>query len=97
MDGLGWLSDLEIAYDCLGCEDREVGDGADGNQLGWRCSGSTELAAMGLLVLFTIFLLSLLLFHIPNNRYENVTIVSSSVNWRKIGAIAPIKDQGKCC
>ena len=29
-------------------------------------------------------------------RYENVTKVPSSMDWRKKGAITPIKDQGQC-
>ncbi|MFS7920514.1 putative actinidain [Helianthus anomalus] len=29
-------------------------------------------------------------------RYENVTAVPSSIDWRKKGAVTPIKDQGQC-
>lgn len=29
-------------------------------------------------------------------RYENVTAVPSSMDWRKKGAVTPIKDQGQC-
>ncbi|KAI3751127.1 hypothetical protein L2E82_22173 [Cichorium intybus] len=29
-------------------------------------------------------------------RYENVTSVPSSMDWRKKGAVTPIKDQGQC-
>ena len=29
-------------------------------------------------------------------RYENVTVVPSSIDWRKKGAVTPIKDQGQC-
>ena len=29
-------------------------------------------------------------------RYENVTAVPSSMDWRKNGAVTPIKDQGQC-
>ncbi|KAF5445364.1 hypothetical protein F2P56_034415 [Juglans regia] len=29
-------------------------------------------------------------------RYENVTAVPSSIDWRKKGAVTPIKDQGRC-
>lgn len=29
-------------------------------------------------------------------RYENVTAVPSSIDWRKKGAVTPIKDQGTC-
>ncbi|GJX10906.1 senescence-specific cysteine protease SAG39-like protein [Tanacetum coccineum] len=30
------------------------------------------------------------------NEYENVTAVPSSMDWRKKGAVTPIKDQGQC-
>ena len=29
-------------------------------------------------------------------RYENVTAVPSTMDWRKKGAVTPIKDQGQC-
>ncbi|EEF39860.1 cysteine protease, putative [Ricinus communis] len=29
-------------------------------------------------------------------KYENVTAVSTSIDWRKNGAVTPIKDQGQC-
>lgn len=29
-------------------------------------------------------------------KYENVTVVPSSMDWRKKGAVTPIKDQGQC-
>lgn len=29
-------------------------------------------------------------------RYENVSAVPSSIDWRKKGAVTPIKDQGQC-
>lgn len=29
-------------------------------------------------------------------KYENVTALLSSMDWRKKGAVTPIKDQGQC-
>ncbi|MFS7931341.1 putative ananain protein [Helianthus anomalus] len=29
-------------------------------------------------------------------RYENVTVIPSSMNWRKKGAVTPVKDLGQC-
>jgi KDEL-tailed cysteine endopeptidase len=29
-------------------------------------------------------------------KYENVTVVPSTLDWRKKGAVTPIKDQGQC-
>jgi C1A family cysteine protease len=29
-------------------------------------------------------------------RYENVTAVPATMDWRKKGAVTPIKDQGQC-
>lgn len=33
---------------------------------------------------------------ITSFRYENVAAVPSSMDWRKKGAVTPIKDQGQC-
>ncbi|KAM3697559.1 hypothetical protein ACB094_06G123800 [Castanea mollissima] len=30
-------------------------------------------------------------------KYENVTAVPSTLDWRKKGAVTPIKDEGQCC
>lgn len=32
----------------------------------------------------------------PPFKYENVTAVPTSIDWRKKGAVTPIKDQGQC-
>jgi C1A family cysteine protease len=29
-------------------------------------------------------------------KYENVTVVPATMDWRKKGVITPIKDQGQC-